>query len=308
MIETSAPGSLMMTGEHAVLQGAHALAGAVEQRIHVRLVPRRDRRVTLSSALGKREMTLDRLDAGAPFTFAVAALERYASAAAGGFDLTIAADMPPDVGLGTSAAVTTSVLAAVRLHAGHALLERRNLHREVLAVIRQVQGMGSGADAAASVYGGIVLYQQETGVLETFGNLPQIALYYAGYKTPTAEVVRIVAGYRTADPERYAQLDARMDACSLAAATALRCGDAAAFAAALNEGQSILEQMGVCDARLGQMVSRLRELAGAEAVKISGSGLGDCVLVTGAVQEAEDLPYPRIPVRLTVEGVQALCR
>ncbi|MDD2236061.1 MAG: galactokinase family protein, partial [Kiritimatiellae bacterium] len=51
----SAPGTLMLMGEHAVLRGAPALACAVDQRIQVDLQCRRDGRLRIESALGTYE-------------------------------------------------------------------------------------------------------------------------------------------------------------------------------------------------------------------------------------------------------------
>ena len=51
-IPSSAPGSLMISGEHAVLHGRHALVGAVDQRVRVMLTPRADDTIRICSALG----------------------------------------------------------------------------------------------------------------------------------------------------------------------------------------------------------------------------------------------------------------
>ena len=52
-LKASAPGSLMLMGEHAVLHGKKALVCAIDQRISVSLTPREDARISIVSALGE---------------------------------------------------------------------------------------------------------------------------------------------------------------------------------------------------------------------------------------------------------------
>ena len=53
LFEASAPGSLMLMGEYAVLKGAAALCAAIDKRIYVKLTPRNDQKIMIHSALGE---------------------------------------------------------------------------------------------------------------------------------------------------------------------------------------------------------------------------------------------------------------
>ena len=116
----SAPGSLMLLGEHAVLHGQLALVCAVNRRIQVTLTPRKDRTIRISSALGRRSMTVDAIKPSKPLRFVMAALRRFAKTLPSGFDLRIDSDFSHQVGLGSSAAVTVATLAVLKqFAAGH---------------------------------------------------------------------------------------------------------------------------------------------------------------------------------------------
>lgn len=302
MIVTSAPGSIMITGEHAVLHGARALVGAVDARVQVRLTPRSDRAVVIRSALGTRKTPLDAPDASPPFQFLGRALERLGRECPAGFDLDITADMPPDVGLGSSAAVTVATLAALYVwRDGGNTPAPEVLHREALAIVRAIQGAASGADLAASVWGGVLLYKQDPAVLRRHTFFPDITLVYAGYKTPTAEVIRQVEMRRNVSTDGFCNLYAHMDACTEQADAAFAGSDVAMLAAALTRGQTLMEELGVCDETLSDITRLLRAHTGITAAKISGSGLGDCVLGLGRLSIA--LPYRQIPVTFTAQGV-----
>jgi len=304
-VVVSVPGSMMLSGEHAVLRGFPALVGAVRQRVVVRLQARDDDTVVLHSSLGTVEMPVSCICTDRPFQFAGAAIKAAAGPAlACGFDLSIEAEMPPDVGLGSSAAVTVAVYAAVHAFTQGLVPAKPVLWQACRDVIRGVQGRGSGADAAASVYGGVLLYSQEVGLLEHFTrNLPDVCLFYAGYKTPTPEVIERVEVQRLQSPDRFDVLDARMGASTRAAAAALRVGDLPALGLALQDAQEVMTAYGVCDSLSASLLVQLLDQDGVRAAKISGSGLGDCVLVLGRVAEPEKIPFRQIPVVFDVDGM-----
>ena len=302
---SSAPGSFMLSGEHAVLRGQSALVAASQQRATVRLQRRNDQKITILSALGSCEMQMGAISVERPFHFAGAAIEALRSEGlVAGFDMRIETAMPPDVGLGSSAAVTVAVYAAVYAFVHGAIPDKKILWEACRDIIRSVQGRGSGADVAASVYGGVVLYEQNAGVLDQFvDNLPEFSLFYVGYKTPTADVIKIVDKKRLQSSALFHELDGRMDQATTSAAEAIRRGNLEALGLALHAGQEVMRGYGVCDENLETLITRLTAMDCVIAAKISGSGLGDCVLVLGAVPESAGIPFRQIPVAIDPQGV-----
>jgi len=304
MIHTSAPGSLMITGEHAVLHGAHALVGAINARVQVTLDPRRDRTVVIRSTLGTRQMPLDAPDLAPPFQFVACAVAAFANTCPSGFELDIRAGMTADTGLGSSAAVTVAVLTALHTFCHHAPPPSPTaLHQQALDIVRRIQGTASGADLAAAVRGGVLLYNQTPAVMRRYSQFPPITLVYAGYKTPTAEVIRQVEARRAQATDRFADLYARMDASSLEANRAFAAADWRHLADALANGQRLMEELGVCDPTLTSIITCLRDQPGISAAKISGSGLGDCVLGIGTLSTGATFPFRQIPVQFSTQGV-----
>ncbi|MCX7123412.1 MAG: hypothetical protein NTV32_07115 [Gammaproteobacteria bacterium] len=90
MIHASAPATLMLMGEHAVLQGHRALVAAATPRLHVYVRPRFDRIVTIQSALGYDQADLDTLEIKAPFKFVFSIIDQIKPQQ--GFDLEIQSD------------------------------------------------------------------------------------------------------------------------------------------------------------------------------------------------------------------------
>ncbi len=294
----------MVFGEHAVLYGRAAIVGAVGLRVRVNARPLAQRRLVVRSPLGAFEGRLfDSFPPPPEHRFAVLAARHAANQIPDGVELNIESDFSPAMGLGSSAAVTVAILAALQIVAGRspdpvALLD------EARRLVRQAQGgVGSGADVAASVYGGLCLYRMSDACPERLPRLPPLTVVYAGYKTPTPEVIRRVEAWRKNNPAFYESLFDDSERITTAAAEGFRQSSWAAIGSLMNKAQLVLERLGVSDHTLTAIVTALRSLPGILGAKISGSGLGDCVIGLGATAVYRG-PGHLLAVRLTDEGVR----
>jgi len=293
----------MIAGEHAVLHGKHALVGAVNQRVYVSLEPRNDDLIAIHSSLGERQMPRTQIDSSKPFNFLGAVFEKHQNSFESGFDLTVKADFPADIGLGSSSAITVATMATIERWLNGKFPKREKLMHDAIEIIRSVQGRGSGADVAAAVYGGILLYKATPEIIAHHENLPPIALVYAGYKTPTPEVIKIVEQQRKYSADNYKDLYNRIDVSAIAANEALCNRDWTLLGQELSKAQDLMEELGVCDDALTEILSTMNKMPNISGAKISGSGLGDCVLGIGALDKV-DWKYREIPVELSSCGVE----
>jgi mevalonate kinase len=291
----------MLFGEHAVLHGKRALVCAASARLTVSLLPRADRRVTIESALGRHETTLDSPAPAEPFRFVLAALAREAALLPGGFDLRIDSEFPATIGLGSSAAVTVATLAALAAHGGRSP-SREALVRVARDVIRGVQGAGSGADAAASAFGGIVAYRADPLAIRRIAQAPPVTLAYSGSKMPTPEVIRRVETARAAMPAVFNAIYEAMNRVAEEATTAVEQANWTRVGALMNVAQGLMDAIGVNDATLSGLVYALRGDPAVLGAKISGSGLGDCVVALGRPARI-DPSMREIPVSVGLEGL-----
>ncbi|MEM9582851.1 MAG: hypothetical protein AAGA08_07020 [Pseudomonadota bacterium] len=297
-LTVSAPGSIMVTGEHAVVYGHPAIVAAIEQRITISFAARADRQITLKSHIAEPQVTpLDSITVEGPYRFVLAALELYADRLPKGLDIDITSEIDPTLGLGSSAAVTVAMLAGLaRLTVG----KTETLHMQALGIVRTQQGRGSGADLAASLYGGMISYQiAEDGPAKTaqLPAPPPMSLCYSGYKTPTGDVLQRVAdNYRGKEAEVDA-LYAQMGATAARTIDAVKIENWADAAELMTTYQSLMAELGVSDHTLNAIIDTANGTRGTLTAKISGSGLGDCVLAIGAV------PERFLPVQLSSRGV-----
>ena len=296
----SAPGSLMLMGEHAVLHGRRALVSSVNQRLTVTLTPRTDQQLEIRSALGCHVTSLEQPETHSKFRFILAAAAAL-PVVSSGLTIEVAAEFSDQIGFGSSAAVTVATVAALRQFDGLAP-DPRAIFLSARDIVRSVQGRGSGADVAASVYGGIVLYRADPLELEPISATHPLTAVYSGSKLPTPEVIRIVEERRKQQPEQFEVLFDLMDRCSTEAAQAASQGDDKAVGALLDLGQGVMESMGVSNDALDAIIRALRLDPGITGAKISGSGLGDYAIGWG--RTGGGFPFPVIPVEPSPHGVQ----
>lgn len=298
--KASAPGSLMLLGEHAVLYRKHALVCAINKRMTVTLTPRSDNKIMIDSALGHYEAEIARLKVITPFQFVLAALKQYQKKMTVGCDIHITTDFSDKVGFASSAAVTVATLKALSTWLNMPLSSLELIHAG-RKIVRAVQGLGSGADVAACVLGGLVVYRTQP---EEIRKLPvesffPLTVVYSGSKAPTIEVVRHVEKLFEDQPVILRLLCQAIDGCVLAGVQAITDNDLHALGKIMNVQQGLMDALGVNTPILADMIDRLRRSPAIEGAKISGSGLGDCVVGVGHLPEN----IGQIPVQITQEGI-----
>ena len=297
----------MLLGEHGVLAGSHCLIAAVDKRISVELRPRSDRQIHLRTEMGSYISSIPDLEPDGRFSFVIAALKLFADELPSGLELHIHSDFSHTVGLGSSAAVTAAVVAALRSWCQKST-DPEAIFAASLRVIHEVQGTGSGADVAASVYGGVVLYRMDPLLISAIPAAPALTVVYCGYKVPTVEVIARVKALQRQYPQIYQHIYQTMDAISLEAAAAIRQQEWHRAGMLINVNQGLLNAIGVSNGDLEELIEWLRQDSAILGAKISGSGLGDCVIALGEAsgETLARIKPPRqvLPVAISRTGVQ----
>lgn len=299
--KASAPGSLMLLGEYAVLYNKPALVCAVNKRMTVTLTPRLDEKIQIESALGRFSTKISHIKIEEPFQFVLSVLKTYQHKLKSGCDIQIESEFSHQVGLGSSAAVTAATFAALTQWL-QINMTQKNLLRQSRKVVLNVQGAGSGADVCASVYGGIVCYTSSPLKIEKFSDICPLTLLYSGFKTPTVQAIQQVKLYFKKFPVLFKRICESIEQCVLAGRQAVQKKDWETLGKLMNMQQGLMETLGVNLPVLQDMVNVLRSQSGMLGAKISGSGLGDCVMGLGTSVPVQK--YLSIPASMTLQGVK----
>ncbi len=340
-VSASAPASLMLMGEYAVLHGHRALVCAVDKRMRVVMSWRDDKTIRIeSTALGVHVTSLTELTVVKPFQFVLTILKRYQPQLKQGLDIFITADFSTTIGFGSSAAVTIATLKALNklLNRSLSLLE---LTKEGRSIVQAVQGRGSGADIAAAVYGGIVSYRMHQSPslraqrsnpskistfttiddgaatlaatmdpeIECINHIFPLTAIYVGFKTPTAEAIKLLQ-------DRFANNNALLQSilntigeCAEAGFNYATEANWPELGRVMTIQQGLMQALGVSLPVIDELIQHLLSQPSILGAKISGSGLGDCVIGLGELEANQEFKSHydgvcRIPVAMSQLGVQ----
>lgn len=301
-ITVSAPGSLMLLGEHAVLHGHRAMVCAINRRITVRLYPSTNNSVKIVSDLGDYQSPLEDLVDHPSFGFVLQSIRQKIEHIPSGFELKIDSEFSADIGFGSSAAVTVATQAALMHWIMGEPPTPDTLFYQSLKTVQTVQGRGSGSDLAASVFGGVVGYST-VKEFQPLGISVPLTAVYCGYKTPTPEVILKVEQLRSGNPEKYERIYSEIDNSVKEAVAHLLNHDFPAFGKILNRNQQLMDEMGVNTSELQEIVTALQAEPEIFGAKISGSGLGDCAVGIGYA-DLTGLDYPVHHLEITPAGCE----
>jgi len=280
----SAPGKLFLSGEYAVLEGAPAVVTAVGRRALASITTTPPPRSPVLDAVRVAvRRFLERRDLPAAELPHVRA------------DSSALAHARHKLGLGSSAAVAAAACGTLFEWAGLRIDEHRE---QVLSIARSAHaeaqgGAGSGADVAASVLGGTLVYTMD-GTPES---IPLAAVepvfVWTGRSSSTTALLGAVRELDTADPVAYREPIDRLIDLARELAAAYRDGDAPAIVALTERYREALQLLG--SAARVEIVNedhrQIARLAGdcGGAAKPSGAGGGDVAVAVFADRSAAEL-------------------
>ncbi len=196
-----APGKVFLIGEYAVLDGAPAVVAAVSRVAVGQFVP---------------GIEPESLFVAEAVNAALAGIGDRARALPAGSVLIDTSAFSQDgkkLGLGSSAAVAAASVAAVMELSGLPVMDNRDLCFSLAERAHRTAqgGAGSGADVAAAVHGGVVMYRRPPGgypVVEKM-RLPanlHLVVFAEGSSAATTDMLRIVQAFADRDPDGYARV------------------------------------------------------------------------------------------------------
>jgi mevalonate kinase len=310
----SAPGKVILFGEHAVVFHKPALAMAVDRRARVEVRKTDQNNIFIEIPDLDVEGTLPRGGKLETSGSGKTGILRYITQALklmgveGGVEVKVELEIPIGAGLGSSAAITVATLAALGQLTGRKL-DKGELARQAHQVELEVQGAASPMDTAVSTHGGIVYLTRdgEAQNLKSKGKMP-LVVAYTSYRGNTGELVAGVRKRRDSYPEVVDPILEAMEMVSQRARQALLEGEDQVLGDLLNINHGLLDALGVNTPELSRMVYQARR-AGAIGSKITGAGGGGSIIayapgkvqkVLSKLQEEEEA----FLVELSPQGVQ----
>jgi len=284
-IRVSTPGKLMLLGEHSVVYDRECIVAAVDQRFVVEVKKMKGREIVVEApGVGLRyyrkslkDLGGKRVPKGIRFVELVVCkfFETYGNGE--GLKIQTKNHFSAKYGFGSSAAVTVG-LAKALYELYELKISDEKLFEFCYQVVLDVQGVGSGFDVAAALYGGILSFMtggkriQKLKVKE----LPFV-VGYTGVKADTATLVRQVGELKRQHPIKVNRWFDEISYLVKKAKKNLTERKWLELGELMDENQRILSELGVSSVELNRLIDAGRK-AGAYGAKLSGAGGGDCMI------------------------------
>ena len=272
----SAPGKIILFGEHFVVHGTKAILAAIDKRVTVTSSFTEDKTIKVNSQLGTIEVPISSSYEEAksefrPFIF-LANKMINSNQNVNGLEITIDSDIPVGVGLGSSSACCVAASGSI-----FGLFKEWSSEEIIKISIEAEKTIfpdTSGADCTVCTYGGMIEYPS----VEKIDNIFDLNLLIANSMIPhnTKNSVEKVNKFKENDEERFSQLCDLETKLIDEVITAMKNNDATTLGLKMSENQKYLEEIQISNDTLRDMISSLKEIS--LGTKITGAGDGGCII------------------------------
>ena len=294
-VVASAPGKVILFGEHFVVKGSRAIATSIGLRVKVRV-----------EECGAWPIKIKSLDLGVegrvdselnywgshhlkPFTRILQVLNGM------GYKIqparvTIVSEIPIAAGLGSSAASAASFALAYSTFLGSALSED-DLVKVAYEAEVIVHGRPSGIDNNIVVYGGGLVYRRGETPERINVTLPEgyvVLIANTGIERSTGVVVRDVLRLAESTWNVTSKIYEAADSIIDEALNAFARGDMDILGKLMNINQGLLNAVGASSMEIESLIFAARS-AGAKGAKLTGAGRGGSVIILVERERLDDV-------------------
>lgn len=322
MFTASAPGKVILTGEHAVVYNEPALVMALDRRAYVGVATTNKRTIELRSpelhlAENYRVSELEDTSAMHPSKGRLLApylsTVRHVTTLTGytrGLTIEIHSEIPQAAGLGSSAAVAVALTTAVAASLG-LTLKKEQISSAAFDAERIIHGQPSGIDNLIATYGGLLVFRKNEGFLPVKPAVGlDIVVCMSGVERSTGTQVSKVASTVKVHEKVGELVLHSIGHLTVEMVESLRKGNLENAGKLLTINHWLLNALGVSHPLLDRLVyASLR--AGALGAKLTGAGGGGCMIALVTKQSRPKIiraiskeGFNTMPARLSRTGVR----
>jgi len=277
----SAPGKVILFGEHFVIYGVKAILCAIDKRITATSQLLEEKKVRIKSQLGNVELDIEQLSDSdlvsmrfmKPFFHIVkTALEDFGKNK--GIEIMIESEIPAGIGLGSSSAACVAVAASV-LRLFDKIPKDQILKRAIDAE-RVIFSDASGADSSISTFGGLISYNKNG--FEKVNSRNDFNLVIANSKQirDTREIVMRVKEFKDKNEKLFVELCKKEMEIVNDALSALKENDLNRLGLLMSKNQKLLEQIKVSTNNLDLLIKEANKTS--YGAKLTGAGGGGSII------------------------------
>ena len=309
--KATAPGKIILFGEHFVVHGTHAVVCAINKRVSVTSETNDTAAISIESSLGKAAIPItedvDTVEKKFRPFFFIAKEVISDHNFKNGINIKIESDIPIGAGLGSSSACCVAGAASISN-----LFSKPDISQILDMSIdaeRTIFPKTSGADCTVSALGGIIEYQKESDPksIKTEHDFDFVVVNSQKMHNTDAVVSR-VNQFKEKNEDAFSELCKEEDNLILKAVDSLQTFDLDIIGKCMSQNQIFLERIGVSNNVLLDIVKSIeKETFGA---KLTGAGDGGCVIALTEKSKKDSVvknmsqKYETFPVTIEKTGMQ----
>jgi len=272
----SAPGKVILFGEHFVVYGVKAILCSINKRVTVTAEKTNERKISINSKIGKLDLEPDKSisEINSPlkpfYYLANKALENKDT----GIHIQIDSEIPLGAGLGSSSACCVAGAAAIFKLFGD--ISKEKILKLAIEAERTIFENTSGADCTVCTYGGIMEYDKNNGFkkIEHEPNF-QLVIINSNIEHSTQSMVSKVKEFEKRNKEEFSRLSNLESKVIEDVLKLIKENKMQEIGQKMNQNQEYLENIGISNNELTSMIKIGQELS--FGAKITGSGGGGCI-------------------------------
>jgi mevalonate kinase len=283
--KASAPGKVVLFGEHFVVYDSPAILAAIDRRVHAKVRVTRGKEITIapghklagfarpeSIKMQKSPESKQLLEPLVECAKAVLLERGYKI----GLNIELNSYFPVGIGLGSSAACCVAITAAVDSLFHQPI--RKWICTKATESERRIHHNSSGADCNICTYGGVMYFTKKNGFkrIRVKKDL-QLTLLNTKERHSTGELVSSVKNYRDANYPAFKMLTGFSKIISNEALNAIKHSDYRRLGSLMDLNQTLLQEIGVSNRKIQRLIDLCLK-KGAWGAKLTGAGGGGCII------------------------------
>jgi len=278
----SAPGKIILFGEHFVVYGIKAILCSIDKRITATSQFLDEKIIRVSSSLGESEMDVNSLNNlenipekfMKPF-FYIAKKAVEENSMTKGIEIILESEIPTGVGLGSSSAACVAATASV--NGLFNKLSKDEIVKRAIQAERTIFEQSSGADSSVSTFGGLMSYDLKNGFQNISSrNDLSFIISNSAQIHDTQDVVRQVKNFKEKNEDIFRRLCEQEIEIVNNATSALKENDLNELGSLMLKNQELLKQIGISTEKIDLLVKEAKRTS--YGAKITGAGGGGCII------------------------------
>ena len=307
--KASAPGKVILFGEHFVVYGVKAILCAINKRITVTAEKTKERKISIISNIGELELEknipLSEIKSPLkPFYYLANKVMKNKNI---GIKIIVESDIPSGVGLGSSSACCVAGAAAIfRLFTD---MTKKEILKLAIEAERTIFQNTSGADCTVCTYGGIMEYDKKSGFtsIESQPNF-HLVIVDSNTKHSTETIVTNVRKFKENNEDEFSTLCNNESKLIEDVLKELKENNIKEIGNKIIQNQQYLERIGISNNKLRNMIKVGKN--GSFGAKITGAGGGGCIFaltdklnLDNTIKQFKDNNYDCFSVEIDFKGL-----